>query len=136
MAIVSDIQDGENLLDRLNNNLNLDSIDNTDVSDSEDREQNFEEKLVDENAKECDNSDIQVVSDMSSSIIPSITISDVVHPRQRSSEVMNDSGSGKRKRKQWTMTEKLSALNTLEKNLGNKKPTAHQCGCSHYQLSQ
>ncbi|CAF4350393.1 unnamed protein product, partial [Rotaria magnacalcarata] len=32
--------------------------------------------------------------------------------------------------------EKLSALDSVEKNLGNKQLTAHQHGCSRYQLSQ
>ena len=60
MEIVSDVENGENLLDRLNNNLNLDSTDNTNVSDTEDREQSFEEKLMDEASNEGDDSDIQV----------------------------------------------------------------------------
>ena len=52
---------------------------------------------------------------MNSLITPSIAIRNAVHSRQRSREPANDSSRSKRKRKQWSIKEKLSILNTLEK---------------------
>ncbi|CAF3312301.1 unnamed protein product [Rotaria sp. Silwood2] len=138
LEIVSDAEDSENLLVRLNNYLNLDSADDTGLSSDEDHDQNRKKKFIDENEDEKDDdSDSPIVSNITCSITPHANpIADAVQSQQPSSKTIGESGSSKRKRRQWSIKEKLSALNVLGKNLGNKQLTAHQCGCSRYQLSQ
>jgi hypothetical protein len=47
-----------------------------------------------------------------------------------------ESPSCKRKRRQWSTTEKLHAIDMLEKAGGNKLFTSKKEGCTRYQLSQ
>jgi len=130
LDIVSDREEHENLLVRLNNYLNLESADDTEVNANEDHEQNSEEKSTDEDEPEQGSVfDNPIVSNIqSSSTTPPIIIVDyVVHSPQPSSKVNGEPGSRKRKRRQLSIKEKFSALNGLEKNLGNKQLTTHLC---------
>ncbi|CAF0891787.1 unnamed protein product [Adineta steineri] len=51
-------------------------------------------------------------------------------------EIKTNSGGIKRKRRQWSIIEKLKILNQLEKNGNNKNLTAQQHDCTRFMLSQ
>ncbi|CAF1425990.1 unnamed protein product [Rotaria magnacalcarata] len=137
--IVTDTEDSENLLVNLNKYLNVDSTDEDEASADEEHEQNVLEKSIGEDEfEQDDDSDDPVLSNLISSTTttPITSVSSVVQLQKPLVKATGDQGSTKRKRKQWSIKEKLSALDSVEKNLGNKQLTAHQHGCSRYQLSQ
>lgn len=51
-------------------------------------------------------------------------------------ETVTGSGSVKRKRRQWSVAEKIRILDELEKNKNNKRLTAQQNCCSRFMLLQ
>ncbi|CAF4222768.1 unnamed protein product [Rotaria sp. Silwood2] len=127
LEIVSDAEDSENLLVRLNNYLNLDSADDTGLSSDEDHKQNIKKFIDEDEHEKDDDSDNPIVSNITSSITPhGNPIANIVHSQQSSSKTIGEFGSSKRKRRQWSIKEKLFALNVLGKNVGNKQLTAHQ----------
>lgn len=139
LVVVSDTEDGENLLLHLNKYLNIESADDTEGSADEDHAQNIEEKLIDEE----DDGQGGVLNNPTASMITSssaasslISVADDMPLPPPSSKATGDPGSDKRKRRQWSVKEKLAALMSLKKNLGNKQLTANQLSCTRYQLSQ
>ena len=138
LEIVSDTEENENLLFHLNNYLNLESPDNTALSADDDHEENVQKKPDDEGEQAKHNDPgISITSTIiSSSTSALILVNDVFHSSQLISTVIDKFIGGKRKRRQWSIKEKLLALSLLGKNHGNKRLTANQYGCSRYQLSQ
>ncbi|CAF3640355.1 unnamed protein product [Rotaria socialis] len=131
--IVTDTEDSESLIVNLNKYLNMDS-----TCDDEEREQNVLEMSIGEDEfEQDDDSDDPVLSNLiSSTTTPTPSVTSVVQLQKQLAKATDDQDNTKRKRKPWSIKEKLSTLNSLEKNLGNKQLTAHQHGCSRYQLSQ
>ena len=102
MEIVSDTEENENLLFYLNNYLNLEFPDNTELNADEDHEENVKKKSDNECKQAKDNDpSISIISTItSSSTSASILGNDVFHSSQSISTVIDKSIGGKRKRKQ------------------------------------
>ena len=84
------------------------------------------------NSKDDDKDDIQndATESYDKKCSPSPDTSD------NDTEIITGSGSVKRKRRQWSVIEKLRILNELEKNKNNKRLTAQQNCCSRFMLLQ
>ncbi|CAF3779451.1 unnamed protein product, partial [Rotaria socialis] len=116
--IVTDTEDSENLLVNLNKYLNMDSTDDDEASTDEEHKQNVLEKSIGEDEfEQDDDSDDPVLSNLiSSTTTPITSVSSAVQLQKPLAKATGDQA--------------------LKKNLGNKQLTAHQHGCSRYQLSQ
>ncbi|CAF4870721.1 unnamed protein product, partial [Rotaria socialis] len=117
--IVTDIEDSENSLVNLNKYLNMDSTDDDEASTDEEREQTVLEKSIGEDEfQQDDDSDDPVLSNLiSSTTTPITSVSSAVQLQKPLAKATGNQGSTKRKRKQWSIKEKLSALNSFEKKI-------------------
>ncbi|CAF5007520.1 unnamed protein product, partial [Rotaria socialis] len=117
--IVTDTEDSENLLVNLNKYLNMDSTNDDEASTGEKHQQNVLEKSIGEDEfEQDDDSDDPVLSNLiSSTTTPITSVSSVIQLQKPLAKATGNQGSTKRKRKQWSIKEKLSTLNSFENKI-------------------
>ncbi|CAF5044471.1 unnamed protein product, partial [Rotaria sp. Silwood1] len=130
LEVISIVDETDNIAISIKNHFNFDDDDEdnnneeaTDVQQSN-LDLNSNDTELDEDLDDL-NSDI-VSADQSSLLGSSSAVSNLIE----------ESPSCKRKRRQWSTAEKLHAVDMLEKAGGNKLLTSKKEGCSRYQLFQ
>jgi hypothetical protein len=137
IEVVSTVDENDHVLLQLSTILNLDSKDDDEDEDGPESRNPFNsDSASDDDASQ---QDIDVVKRTSSTTYSSpVTSSSITMTTPSPSTRLQSSptGSSKRKRRQWSMAEKLNAIAVLDKNDNNKQLTAAQEGCSRAQLTQ
>ena len=87
-------------------------------------------------ASNSNNTEPNEIGDDPNEVVVSVAQSSMPPSSEAACNSAEESPSCKRKRRQWSVAEKLHAIAMLEKASGNKLITSKKEGCSRYQLSQ
>ncbi|CAF3624058.1 unnamed protein product [Rotaria socialis] len=131
LEVISIVDETDNIAISIQNHFNVDDDDDEDNNNEGATDVQHLNLVLNSNDAELD----EDLDDLNGDIVPTDQ-SSLFDSSSAVFRLMGESPSCKRKRRQWSATEKLHAVVMLEKAGGNKLLTSQKEGCSRYQLSQ
>ena len=130
LEVISTVDETDNITVSIKDHFNI----------GDDEEDNYNDEATDvQQSKLVVNSNDMEVEEVVDNLSGGVVPIDQLSLSASSSAVTNSVGESppcKHKRRQWSTTEKLRALDLMEKAGGNKRSTSVKLTCSRYQLSQ